>query len=244
VDWKELKRNFGIAKSLTAMLVIIIVLVGVWAVTLIRYNVSSTTETITATPSTETITATASTVTSSLTTTLTVTLTQKVFDMNTTVLPDQVISFWEACGSYCINNNGSLPADVSVVLGLYEFYIVGHIAGGYNFTIIPVNMTTGLPEKPIVEPFPDGVVVDVNVQGIEATSCVMYMLIWAVSAPSNIPYGGDSSVSALTGDGLDLKGVSLGLTCPPANITVTTFSYLLLRIALLHESEGLMFLPP
>ena len=127
---------------------------------------------------------------------------------------------------YCGTNHASIPANVTAELALYQFFVStsgGSIYGGYTASNVTVDFATGLPKQPVVEPFPDGVVVDapVSIPNYGNASCVMYMLIWSVIVPSKIPYAGNSYVNALSGLALDPRGVSSGLTCPAANVTAT-----------------------
>jgi len=141
-----------------------------------------------------------------------------------TIKPSQVISLWKAiCWYYCGSNHTSIPGNVSVELGLYDFYMQtneGSLGGGYDSANVEVNLTTGLPEKQVVEPYPDGVVV--NTHALGGPSCTMYMLLWSIVVPSKIPYGGSSWIDAISGFGVTPRDVSTSLTCPPGNVTATT----------------------
>ncbi|MGA2876846.1 MAG: hypothetical protein ABSE82_15100, partial [Nitrososphaerales archaeon] len=203
------KSTRSITHLFLAAIVVIIVLAGAFAAALAETHTSTVTETQTSPP-----------------TTVTVNQTQTRYGAITsiTIMPSQVISLWQAmCSYYCGSNHTSIPANVTAELALYQFFLStsgGKIVGGYTISNITVELATGLPEQQVVEPFPDGVVVDasVSIPNYGNASCVVYMLIWSVIVPSKIPNGGSSYVNALSGLGIDPRAVSNNLTCPPANV--------------------------
>ena len=154
------------------------------------------------------------------------------------VMPDALITMWQFCGSYCkATSNASspsstIPANITISLQLYEFYIqesADDESGSYYITNIPVNMTSGLPDKPVIEQFPDMMIVD-NVPlptsvGNNAATCAMFALLWHMTyPPGDNPYGGNSYEDAINGKYLgQVDKVPTWLSCPPSSVGIAAY---------------------
>lgn len=144
---------------------------------------------------------------------------------------DQFISLWQALHIAFGGNYTSVPSNTTVSLALYKFWFIGNEASS-DATNIAYSSASGLPLQPVVEPFPDGVIVNVTgvVQGISTTytasqSCEMYMLLWSFQVPSSIPDGGAVSVSAVTGYVIHVAPGQIALNllyCPASSFETTT----------------------
>ena len=118
----------------------------------------------------------------------------------------QFISLWQALHIAFGGNYSSVPSNTTVSLALYKFWYIGNEASS-DMTSIAYSNITGLPLQPVVEPYPDGVIVNItavvqvgNTTSMVSPSCEMYMLLWSFQVPSSIPDGGATSVSAITGN--------------------------------------------
>ena len=117
----------------------------------------------------------------------------------------QFVSLWQALHIAYGGNYSGVPSNTTVSLALYKFWFIGNEASSEPTTIAYSNIT-GLPLQPVVEPYPDGVIVNItavvqvgNTTSLASPSCEMYMLLWSFQVPSIIPHGGAISVSAVTG---------------------------------------------
>ena len=141
----------------------------------------------------------------------------------------QFVSLWQALSVAlgADRNYTTLPQNISARLDLYEFRYVGFGDGtgeaSSSMTNIPYDQVTGLPVQTILEePYLDGLVVVTNVT---LPSCVMYMLIWTFDYPSPHPGGGESSISAITGEYVgDVSSLTMSMisNCPSASGSSTS----------------------
>jgi hypothetical protein len=138
------------------------------------------------------------------------------------------ISLWKALdiayGTPPFTNYTSIPPDTTVSLTLYYFwYSNQQEVGGSNASTIAFNNVTGLPTQTVVEPYPDGVMVDTGGSG-NSPSCVMYLLTWHfMPQEGGIMGGAGTWVSASTGKlYYEPQQMFLGMTCPTGNMTTST----------------------
>jgi hypothetical protein len=192
-----LTRSQGaITLGVSALIVIAIILIaGLGLFLNATFNTSSTIQLI----------ATTSAPNTSQTTIITHTSTCPPMCPTETGTITQFISLWQALHIAFGGNYSSVPSNTSVSLALYKFWFIGNEASSDVTNILYSNLT-GLPLQPVIEPHPDGVIVNItaavqvgNITSMASPSCEMYMLLWSFQVPSSIPGGGAISVSAVTG---------------------------------------------
>ena len=133
-----------------------------------------------------------------------------------------IISLWKALGfAYGGSNYTTIPRNIAASLILY-YFLRATSSGEVTLTAIPFDNVTGLPTQPVVEQYPDGVVVDNS-----SAYCVMFLLLWTFSAapqPPN-PYSAVTYVGAFTGKLYsDPRDMSMTMTCPSGSTTETSIS--------------------